>query len=118
MNMVQITMKLPDQLAGQILPARRWLPVVLELSLARLKTPAAETSSEIMDFFLLNPSLENVLAYHASDRAQRRLQRLLALNEAGLLSETEQEELAEMERLEHILIMLKAQLADQVRLGN
>ena len=26
--------------------------------------------------------------------------------------------LAEMERLEHILIMLKAQLADQVRLGN
>ena len=48
--MVQITMQLPDPLARQVLPARRWLPAVLELSLARLKTPAAEMSSEIIDF--------------------------------------------------------------------
>ena len=116
--MVQITMQLPDQLARQILPARKWLPVVLELSLARLKTPAAETSSEIIDFLLGNPTLDEVLAYHASDRAQRRLQRLLALNEAGLLSEGEQGELAELERLEHILIMLKLQVADQAQQGN
>jgi len=107
--MVQITMQLPEQLAGQILPARRWLPVVLELGLARLKTPAAETCAEVMDFLLGNPTKEEVLAYHASERAQRRLQRLLALNEAGLVSEAEQEELAELERIEHILIMLKAQ---------
>ena len=116
--MVQITMQLPDQLAKQILPARRWLPVVLELSLARLKTPAAETSSEIIDFLLGNPTLDAVLTYHASDRAQRRLQRLLALNEAGLLGEEEQGELAESERLEHILIMLKVQVADQAQQGN
>lgn len=116
--MVQITMQLPDQLAGQILPARRWLPAVLELSLARLKTPAAETSSEIIDFLLGNPTQDEVLAYHASDRAQDRLQRLLALNEAGLLSEGEQAELTELERLEHILIMLKAQVADQAQQAN
>jgi hypothetical protein len=116
--MVQITMQLPDQLAGQILPARRWLPAVLELSLARLKTPAAQTSSEIIDFLLGNPTQDDVLAYHASDRAQHRLQRLVALNEAGLLSEAEQAELAELQRLEHILIMLKAQVVDQAQQGN
>jgi len=116
--MVQITMQLSDPLARQILPARRWLPAVLELSLARLKTPAAEMSSEIIDFLLRNPTLDEVLTYHASDRAQRRLQRLLALNEASLLSEAEQEELAELDRLEHILIMLKAQVADQAQQGN
>ncbi len=116
--MVQITMQLSDQLAGQILPARRWLPAVLELSLARLETPAAETSSEIIDFLLGNPTQDEVLAYPALDRAQHRLQRLLALNEAGLLSEDEQAELAELERLEHILIMLKAQVADQGQQGN
>jgi hypothetical protein len=104
--MVQITMQLPDQLAGQLLPARRWLPALLELSLARLKTPAAETSSEIIDFLLANPTQYEISAYHASDRAQRRLQRLLALHEASLLSEAEQAELSEMERIEHILIML------------
>jgi len=116
--MVQITMQLSDPLARQILPARRWLPAVLELSLARLKTPAAEMSSEIIDFLLRNPTLDEVLTYHASDRAQRRLQRLLALNEASLLSEAEQEELAELDRLEHIVIMLKAQVADQAQQGN
>ena len=87
--MVDITMQLPDQLAGRIMPARRWLPVVLELSLARFKTPAAATSAEVIDFLLENPSPEDVLSYHVSDRAQRRLQRLLALNTAGLLSEAE-----------------------------
>ena len=116
--MVQITMQVPDPLARQILPARRWLPAVLELSLAQLKTPAAEISSEIIDFLLRNPTLDEVLTYHASDRAQRRLQRLLALNEAGLLSEEEHAELAELDKLEHIVIMLKAQVADQVQQGN
>ena len=116
--MVQFTMQLSDPLAKQVLPARRWLPAVLELSLARLKTPAAEMSSEIIDFLLRNPTLDEVMTYHASDRAQRRLQRLLALNEAGLLSEEEHAELAELDRLEHIVIMLKAQIADPVQQGN
>lgn len=116
--MVQITMQLPDQLAGVILPARDWLPAVLELSLARLKTPAAETSSEIIDFLLGNPTQYEVSAYHASDRAQRRLQRLLALNAASLLSEAEQDELAELERIEHILIMIKAQVANPTQQGD
>lgn len=107
--MVDITMQLPDQLAGRIMPARRWLPAVLELGLARFKTPTAVTSSEIIDFLLQNPGADEVVAYHVSHRAQRRLQRLLAMNAAGLLGEDEQEELAELERLEHILILVKAQ---------
>ena len=86
--------------------------------MARLKTPAAEMSAEIIDFLLRNPTQDEVLTYHASDRAQRRLQRLLALNEAGLLSEAEQEELAELDKLEHIVIMLKAQVVDQAQQGN
>ncbi|MBK7204125.1 hypothetical protein [Candidatus Amarolinea dominans] len=101
MNMVQITMKLPDQLAGQILPRRRWLPVVLELSLARLKTPAAETSSEIMDFFLLNQ------AWKMFSPTTHQIGRSAGCTKAagaqrGRPTERDrQEELAEMERLEH-----------------
>jgi hypothetical protein len=115
--MIDVTVQLPDQLAGQIIPARRWLPAVLELGLARFKTPAAATSSEIIDFLLQNPSVDEVFAYHVSDRAQHRLQRLMAMNGAGLLSEAEQEELNELERLEHILVMVKAQAAEQARRG-
>ncbi len=106
--MVQVMMQLPDQLAEQILPVRRWLPVILELGLARLKTPAAQTSAEIVEFLLGNPSPAEVMAYHASDRSQERLRRLFALNSAGLLGEAEQAELNELDRLEHIILMLKA----------
>lgn len=111
--MVQVTMQLPDQLAEQVLPVRRWLPVVLELGLARFRTPTAQTSAEVVDFLLGNPTPQEVLAYHASERSQERLRRLFALNSAGLLGEAEQAELAEMERLEHILMMFKADVASQ-----
>ena len=85
----------------------------MEIGLARLKTPTSITASEIIDFLLGNPTPQEVLAYHVSERAQSRLQRLLALNEAGLLGEAEQEELDELEILEHIVIMLKGQIMQQ-----
>lgn len=113
--MVQVMMQVPDQLAEQILPVRRWLPVVLELGLARLKTPAAHTSAEIIDFLMGNPTPDQVMGYHASNRSQERLQRLFTLNSVGLLGEAEQAELNELEQLEHIIIMLKAQIASQTK---
>jgi len=39
------------------------------------------------------------------------VQRLLALNAAGQLGEAEQRELDELAHIEHIIVMLKAQLA-------
>ncbi len=107
--MVEITMQVPDTLAHQIEPARQWLPVILELSLARFKTPAGRAAVEFIDFFLSNPPHEAVVNYHVSPETQARLRRLLALNEARLLGEAEQAELDELERLEHIIILLKAQ---------
>ncbi len=109
--MVQVTMQLPDQLAFRIMPARQWMPAILELSLAGLRTPASETGAEIIDFLLSSPPAEEIMAFHVSSRAQSRLQRLLTLNEAGLLSEAEARELDELERIEHVVVMLKAQAA-------
>jgi len=53
-----------------------------------------------------------------SESAQMRLRRLLALNEAGYLSEAENAELDELQRLEHIIIMLKTQAAISIRSKN
>jgi len=114
--MVQITMEVPDKLAERIQPIRPWLPIILELSFANLKTPTAYTSAEIIQFLSTNPSKE-VYNYHVSERAQTRLQHLLALNSAGLLGESEQCELDEIEKIEHIMIMYKAQIAKQLQPG-
>jgi hypothetical protein len=113
--MIEITMQVPDSLAQRLLPMFAWLPAVLEFSLVRFKTPAVQTASEIIDFLATSPLPGEVLAYQVSDRAQERLRRLLAINEAGLASVEEQAELDEIEQIEHIMILLKAQAQEQLR---
>ena len=107
-------MQVPDELAKRIQPIRSWLPTILELSLLGVKTLATETATEVIQFLSTNPSPEEVLDFHISERAQARLRRLLALNEAGLLGEAEQIELDEIQQIEHTMIMLKAQPATQL----
>jgi hypothetical protein len=115
--MVNMTMELPDKLAERIQPIRPWLPIILELSFANLKTPAAETSVEIIQFLSTNPSPKEVCNYHVSERAQKRLQYLLGLNSTGLLGEIAQHELDDMEKIEHIMIMYKARISKQLQQG-
>lgn len=112
--MVEMTMQVSEELAQRLQPLGTWLPAVLELSLVGFRTVAAATASEVIEFLSHNPTPQEVLAYHASERAQTRLQRLLALNAAGMLGEEEQLELDEVQRLEHLLILLKAQIARQL----
>lgn len=113
--MVQMTVQLPDDLAVKIQSLDRWLPAILKLSFLGLKTVAAATATELMEFLLRNPTPKQFLNYHVSERAQMRLRRLLALNESGLLAEEEQLELDELERLEHLVVLLKAQVAKQLQ---
>jgi hypothetical protein len=75
---------------------------------------ATETATEVIQLFVANPSPQEVLDYHVSERAQNRLRRLLTLNAAGLLGEEEQQELDELNKIEHTIIKLKAQLAKQI----
>lgn len=111
--MVRMTMQVPNHLAKRLRPIRYWLPTILELGLVGFQTLATETATEIIRFLSTNPTPREVLDYHVSERAQARLQRLLALNTAGILGEMEQLELDELQQIEHIIIMLKAQIAEQ-----
>jgi hypothetical protein len=113
--MVQMTMQVPDELAERIQPMSDWLPTIIELGLIGFKTLATATATEVIELLSKNPAPQDVLDYHVSDAAQSRLQRLLTLNEAGLLSEGEQLELDELQHLEHVIIMLKARIAVQMQ---
>jgi hypothetical protein len=114
-TMVQMTLEVPEELADRIRPLVVWLPTVLELSLEGFQTLAAATASEVVRFLSTEPTPQEILDYHVSEQAQARLQRLLALNEAGLLGEVEQQELDELQRIEHIVILLKTQAAAHKR---
>ena len=112
--MVEMTMRVPDELALKLRRMSQWLPAVLELSLAGFKTPTAQTVSEVIEFLSKGPALKQVAAYKVSARAQKRLQRLLALHESSLLSAEEQAELDEIETLEHFLVLLKIQAHEKI----
>jgi hypothetical protein len=116
--MVELTMQLPDQLAARVQPLRHWLPTVLELILVGFKTPATQTASEVIEFLATEPTPHSVLAYHVSARAQQRQERLLTLNAAGMLNQDEQRELNELEQIEHIVVMLKAQAVERIQQVN
>jgi hypothetical protein len=111
--MVEMTVRVPDDLAPKLRRMTKWLPTVLELSLAGFKTPAAQTASELIGFLSKGPTPKQVASYKVSQRSQQRLRRLLALNQSGLLSEEEQTELEEIETLEHLVAMLKIQAREQ-----
>ena len=113
--MVQMTMQVPDELAERFQPIAPWLPTIIELSLIGFKTVATATATEVIQFLSRNPSPQELLDYHVSKSAQSRLQRLLTLNQAGMLSESEQLELDELQHLEHTIIMLKTRVANQLQ---
>ncbi|WP_446012055.1 hypothetical protein [Candidatus Electrothrix sp.] len=106
-----MTVQLSDEVADRCKAVGPWLSTVIELSLAGFKTPTSATASEVVDFLCSNPEAKEIAAFHISESAQLRLRRLLTLNEAGCLSLAEQEELDELQRLEHMIIMLKIRAA-------
>jgi hypothetical protein len=111
--MIDLTFQVPDELAERLQPIGPWLPAVIELGLLGFRTRASAAASEVISFLSQNPTSQAVMDFHTSDEAQLRLRRLLALNSEGLLSEEEQLELDELAQLEHVLVMLKARLAQR-----
>jgi hypothetical protein len=109
--MIEMTLQLPDDLAARLGRSGRWVPAILSMSLDGFATRAAAAASELIGFLSTNPSSAALLEYHLSDNAQDRLRRLLALNAAGIASNDERAELDELERIEHFVVMLKAQIA-------
>ncbi len=113
--MVEMKLRVPDELAQRIRPMGPWLPAVLELGLLGCRTRAAAAAVEVMELLAGNPSPQEVLDFHVSDATQERSRRLLALNEAGLLGDDEQRELDELDQLEHLVVMLKSRVAEDLR---
>jgi hypothetical protein len=111
--MIQMTMEVPDKLAKRIQPMSPWLPTIIELSLIGFKTLATQTASEVIEFLSQNPSPQDVLNYHVSERGQERVEQLLRLNKESALSQMEELELDELQQIEHVIIMLKSRVAIQ-----
>ncbi len=105
--MITITVEIPDELAEQIGQMRDRIPELLALSLRQPALPAA-TYRAILSFLTSNPSPAQIAVFAPSLELQARLRTLLERSAQGHLSATEVAELDEYERIEHLMVLIKA----------
>jgi hypothetical protein len=105
--MATITLEIPDSLAEQVAQMRDRLPELLALSLKQPALPAA-TYRHILDFLVSNPSSTQIAAFAPPMEVQERLRTLLERSALGHLSPAEEAELDAYERIEHLMVLIKA----------
>jgi hypothetical protein len=69
---------------------------------------------EIVDLFAETTVAERILAFHPSPAMQARIEELLERNREGTLSPEDQAELDEVERLEHVMRLIKARIRQKL----
>ncbi len=105
--MVRITIELPEELSEQLAQVGERLPELLALSLQQPALPA-HIYSYILNFLVSNPTSEQIVAFEPTLQMKQRLCTLISRERSGEITETERKEIEEYERIEHLVIMLKA----------
>jgi len=105
--MTTITIEVPDELSKQLYQVRDRLPELLALSLQQPPLPA-RVYRYILDFLASQPTPEQIAAFGPTPEMTERLETLLAREKGGDITPAEKTELDEYERIEHLVVMIKA----------
>ncbi len=105
--MPKITFEVSEELSQQLAQVGKRLPELLALSLQQPPLPA-HIYRYILNFIASNPTPEEIAAFRPTSEMQDRLRVLIERAKASELTEQERIELDEYERIEHLVIMLKA----------
>lgn len=72
---------------------------------------------EFVDFITSAPSLEEISLFRLSDSAESRISFLLEQNRQSQITDTEEQELDEYLRLEHIMRQMKIRAFEKLNIG-
>lgn len=105
--MAKITLEIPDELSKQIAEVGDRLPELLALSLHQPAIPA-RVYRYVLEFLASQPTPEQIAEFHPTPEMQHRLHTLLDREKSGTITDGERQELDEYEKIEHLVVMLKA----------
>jgi hypothetical protein len=104
---MQLTIEVPDALAGRLEAERENLAEIIERGLRRDWSEAAGLAREVIAFLARDPRPEEIIAYHPSERSAERVRELLDKNREGTLTPDEDAEMDEIEALDNFMAVLK-----------
>ncbi|NHC33539.1 hypothetical protein QH73_0002490 [Scytonema millei VB511283] len=105
--MPKITVEIPEELSEQLASVGDRLPELLALSLHQPPLPAY-IYHYILSFLTSNPTPEQIAAFSPTPEMVARLCTLLQRHKAGEITDMERQELDEYERIEHLIVTIKA----------
>jgi len=105
--MALLTIEIPDDLMERLDPIRDQLPELLRRCL-QPDLLSAQVYRYILNFLASQPSPDEVAAFRPTPEMQARLRYLLSHSDSGTLTPEEAQELDEYERIEHLIVLLKA----------
>ncbi|MGH9841398.1 MAG: hypothetical protein ACREEM_21810 [Blastocatellia bacterium] len=105
--MTTITLEIPEELSEQAQKVGNRWQEWLKLSLQQPALPA-RLYRDILNFLASNPTPDQIVAYRPEPEMIERLKTLIAREADGEITSAEKEELDEFERIEHLMVMLKA----------
>lgn len=106
--MVEMTVQMPPQLALRLRPIQNRLVEIIELGLRAITPAQYGLHSEVIEFLASGPTLQAIVAFRPSAKAQARVTELLDKNQAGTLMSAEQSELDRYEHLDYLMTLVKA----------
>ena len=105
--MTTMTIQVPDELSEQLKHRGEQVPELLALGLQKSPLPA-QVYRYVLDFIASDPTPEQIAAFRPTLEMQDRLRELLSRERRNELTSLEKAELDDYERIEHIVVMLKA----------
>ncbi|MFQ5855480.1 MAG: hypothetical protein ACE5LU_07565 [Anaerolineae bacterium] len=108
--MVELTIRIPDELASRLHPVRDRLTEVIELGLREIAPAQYDLYSEVIEFLASGPTPQAITAFRPSAEAQARVAELLDKNRASTLTPSEEAELDQYENLDCFMTLVKARV--------
>ena len=106
---MQVTIDLPDQLARRLGAQKAKLEEIIERGLQQHGDGTSPRWREVIEFLASGPRPEEIVAFRPPDAHVDRSRELLYKNRESQLTEAEEAELDQMEHINHLMTLLKAE---------
>ncbi len=105
--MASLIIEIPDDLMESLAPIHDQLPELLRRCL-QPSVISTQVYRYILDFLTSQPTPEQIATFRPTPAMQARLKYLLTRSQNSTITPEEKQELDEYERIEHLIILLKA----------